>query len=315
MSIPTVVFGPLCVWSDTALTMRIPVKPPVRGLCFPAKIHPIHVEWCARHLSARHLRDRHLRADQNNIFGWRANVDSFGAQMSGSQMSGAQMTDAQTSDALMSSCELDEEQSTKYVVKRILKRESCKTAKIFFAGLRNSSILGVVPFLLLAIGVHDAFLTIHAWQKLYKREGQRKPGQSVDEFNKLAMGNDRFPWQAFPGNIILAEREELSKQANVTLGLLALSGGDGHWIQCGPADLCGLPFLYSRDSAREKKSKRSRIEQTVFAQVTCLAIILCAIHSIVLLPAMLTLPHKMLSVWQMRSDIYDLQKPQPSSPQ
>lgn len=68
---------------------------------------------------------------------------------------------------------------------------ACCTALgfLFLAGLRNSSILGVTVFLLLAIGVDDAFLTIHAWQKLHQRIGDRKQNkESVEEFvaNKVA---------------------------------------------------------------------------------------------------------------------------------
>lgn len=37
---------------------------------------------------------------------------------------------------------------------------------LFYFGLRNSSIISLSPFLILAIGVDDAFLMIHAWQNL-----------------------------------------------------------------------------------------------------------------------------------------------------
>uniref|UniRef100_A0A183BVE9 SSD domain-containing protein n=1 Tax=Globodera pallida TaxID=36090 RepID=A0A183BVE9_GLOPA len=40
---------------------------------------------------------------------------------------------------------------------------------LFFAGIRNSSILAVTPFLILALGIDDAFLMIHSWQLSSKR--------------------------------------------------------------------------------------------------------------------------------------------------
>uniref|UniRef100_A0A914HHJ2 SSD domain-containing protein n=1 Tax=Globodera rostochiensis TaxID=31243 RepID=A0A914HHJ2_GLORO len=40
---------------------------------------------------------------------------------------------------------------------------------LFFAGIRNSSILAVTPFLILALGIDDAFLMIHSWQLASKR--------------------------------------------------------------------------------------------------------------------------------------------------
>ncbi|KAL3068788.1 hypothetical protein niasHS_017354 [Heterodera schachtii] len=54
---------------------------------------------------------------------------------------------------------------------------ACATAlgTLFFFGLRNGSILGITPFLIIAIGIDDAFLTIHSWQLTIKRK--RKNGE------------------------------------------------------------------------------------------------------------------------------------------
>ncbi|KAL3095230.1 hypothetical protein niasHT_020381 [Heterodera trifolii] len=54
---------------------------------------------------------------------------------------------------------------------------ACATAlgTLFFFGLRNGSILGITPFLIIEIGIDDAFLTIHSWQLTIKRK--RKNGE------------------------------------------------------------------------------------------------------------------------------------------
>ncbi|CEF68053.1 Sterol-sensing domain and Patched family-containing protein [Strongyloides ratti] len=61
---------------------------------------------------------------------------------------------------------------------------ACGTAlgTLFFCGVRFGSVLCVTPFLVLAIGVDDAYLMIHSWQKICK-EMRRKndPNDSVEK--------------------------------------------------------------------------------------------------------------------------------------
>lgn len=57
---------------------------------------------------------------------------------------------------------------------------------LFFAGLRYGSILAVCPFLIIAIGVDDAFLMIHAWQRVSKRM-QREAKVEDTVANRLSM--------------------------------------------------------------------------------------------------------------------------------
>lgn len=45
---------------------------------------------------------------------------------------------------------------------------------LFFAGVRNASILGLTPFLILAIGIDDAFLMIHSWQLATSKRRKNK---------------------------------------------------------------------------------------------------------------------------------------------
>ncbi|KAH7726602.1 CRE-PTR-23 protein [Aphelenchoides avenae] len=57
---------------------------------------------------------------------------------------------------------------------------------LFFAGVRYGSILAVCPFLIIAIGVDDAFLMIHAWQRVSKRM-QRDAKVEDTVANRLSM--------------------------------------------------------------------------------------------------------------------------------
>jgi hypothetical protein len=57
---------------------------------------------------------------------------------------------------------------------------------LFFCGVRYGSILAVCPFLILAIGVDDAFLMIHAWTRISKRM-QSDPKEEDNVANRLSM--------------------------------------------------------------------------------------------------------------------------------
>uniref|UniRef100_A0A1I7YD67 SSD domain-containing protein n=1 Tax=Steinernema glaseri TaxID=37863 RepID=A0A1I7YD67_9BILA len=56
---------------------------------------------------------------------------------------------------------------------------------LFFCGMRFGPILCVTPFLILAIGVDDSFLMLHAWHRVVKKARQeRRPDDSLE--NRLA---------------------------------------------------------------------------------------------------------------------------------
>lgn len=50
---------------------------------------------------------------------------------------------------------------------------------LFFCGLRYGAILAVSPFLLLAIGVDDAYLMIHAWQHVSQKMRNKEKGNDT----------------------------------------------------------------------------------------------------------------------------------------
>ncbi|VDN50128.1 unnamed protein product [Dracunculus medinensis] len=62
---------------------------------------------------------------------------------------------------------------------------ACQTALavLFLVGLRFSSILCVIPFLVLSIGVDSSYLMIHEWQRVTKEihDGQKKPDNVLSE--------------------------------------------------------------------------------------------------------------------------------------
>lgn len=55
---------------------------------------------------------------------------------------------------------------------------------LFYAGMRYSSILSVTPFLILALGVDDAFLTIHSWQSVCKRFSKKNKYLNQDDYSE-----------------------------------------------------------------------------------------------------------------------------------
>lgn len=71
---------------------------------------------------------------------------------------------------------------------------ACGTALgvLFFFGMRYSSILSLTPFLILTLGVDDAFLTIHSWQTVTKRLNKKNTLNSYSVEERLAIVTYNF---------------------------------------------------------------------------------------------------------------------------